>query len=269
MLPNVKYIFEIFIGLGILAFTVYIWKAFNKEKFSTYVFNRMIIIIALSGIMMAIGANLANRLFHFIGGTPWKETSGITFLAGFMIGMGCYIILFLILLKSERKKILYYINTFIPGVALGHGIGRIGCFLAGCCFGKVTNSILGIAFPVNSPAYNYLINTLHLSSAEALMTKVYPTQLFEAIFCFILFIALFLIKKHRTNIYLISYGTFRFLIEYLRNDNRGKLLFLPISPSQFLSIICILIGVFLFILELVIIPYYQKKKEISKKIKFF
>ncbi len=260
MLPNVSYIFEIFIGLAIIAFTIYIWKAFNKEKFSTFIFNRMIIIIAVSGVVMAVSANLTNRLFHFIGGTPWEKTSGITYLAGFMLGMVCYIILFLVILKSERKKTLYYINVFIPGVALAHGIGRIGCFLAGCCFGKVTNSFLGVAFPIKSPAFYYLTNTLGLSEAEALITKVYPTQLFEALFCFILFAALLLVKKHRINIYLISYGTFRFLIEFLRNDDRGKLLLLNISPSQLLSIICVIIGIFLFVLELVIIPKYNAKR---------
>ena len=89
---------------------------------------------------------------------------------------------------------------------------------------------------------------------------MYPTQLFEALFCFILFAALVLVKKHRINIYLISYGTFRFLIEFLSNDDRGKLLFLNIYQLQIFSIICVIIDIYVFVLELVIITKYNAKR---------
>lgn len=262
MLYNVPYLFEGFITISILAFVIYIWFNFKKENFSKFVFDRMVISLAIGGALMAVCANMGNRLFHFLSGTPWKETQGITFLAGLVGGLIGFVICFLIFLKDERKKLLYYINSFIAGIALAHGIGRIGCFLAGCCYGKITESFLGICFPVGSPVYYDLVHNFHLTPNIASVTKVLPTQLFEAIFCFLLFAALLFIKKHRTNIYLISYGIFRFFIEYLRIDNRGSI-GMSLSPSQLLSIVCVVLGILLFVWELLIEPRMNSKQNES------
>lgn len=98
-----------------------------------------------------------------------------------------------------------------PCVPFAHGLGRIGCFLDGCCYGKETDSIFGIKFTTTT-------------------TKVWPTNLFEAIFLLVLASGLFyLAYRHRSRytfpIYMMSYGVFRFLIEFLRGDHRGS--FIP------------------------------------------
>ena len=114
---------------------------------------------------------------------------------------------------------------------IGHSLGRVGCFFAGCCYGKETDSCLGVKFP----------NLPH---------PVYPTQLYEAAFLLILFAVcsyLLLRRKFRHNmtVYLIGYGIFRFLIEFIRGDDRGKLFGL-LSPSQFWSLGMVILGVLLY-----------------------
>ena len=117
-------------------------------------------------------------------------------------------------------------------ITIAHGFGRIGCFFAGCCYGIETDSIWGIKFP-------------HLNH------NVYPTQLYEAIFLFILFGVLFVLAykfkfKYTFSVYLASYGIFRFLIEFIRGDDRGAY-FLGLSPSQMFSLVGIIISIILIV----------------------
>ena len=136
--------------------------------------------------------------------------------------------------------------TQILGVApccitVTHAFGRIGCFFAGCCYGKETDSFLGVQFP-DLPA------------------PVHATQLYEAAFLFVLFAVLsfLLLKKgfkHNMSVYLICYGIFRFCNEFLRGDYRGNFLGI-ISPSQFWSLCMIALGV-----GVIYIVRYLLKKE--------
>ena len=82
--------------------------------------------------------------------------------------------------------------------------------------------------------------------------KVHPTQLYEAIFLFAIFAICYLLYwkkhfKHTMSLYLICYGIFRFSLEYLRGDHRGELVG-GISPSQFWSILMVVIGVGVYFL---------------------
>ena len=133
------------------------------------------------------------------------------------------------------------LNFSIPSVILVHAFGRIGCFLGGCCFGKPTNNFFGIFFPDNSIPFHYYRQHI----------RIYPTQLFESIFLFILFIATikFIPFKFCLVAYFIFYGLFRFFIEYLRGDYRGILFINTLSPSQIISIVFVALGVILYIIS--------------------
>lgn len=117
---------------------------------------------------------------------------------------------------------------------LGHAFGRIGCFCSGCCYGKPTNSFLGVIYTHPSDP---------LTPAGV---KLLPTQLFEASYCFIIFVFLLLINKKRklktgvnTTIYVVSYAICRFINEFFRYDQeRGFLL--KLSTSQWISIFLLL-----------------------------
>ena len=118
---------------------------------------------------------------------------------------------------------------------IAHAFGRIGCFLAGCCYGKETDSWIGVQFP-------------HLHE------KVIPTQLIESGFLFLLtgiLLVLILVFnfKYTFIVYLGAYSVFRFIIEFFRGDPRGNFLGI-FSPSQVWSIfIWIIIVPFFFVLK--------------------
>ena len=134
---------------------------------------------------------------------------------------------------------------------MAHGFGRVGCFCGGCCYGKETESIFVVQFP-------------HLEN------PVYPTQLYEAAFEFVLFALMMIFyKKWRTHfleIYCFSYGVFRFALEFLRGDNRGSVGFF-LSPSQVMSILLILGGVLLVLYNknLIFKKLYAKMETYKKQ----
>ena len=126
-------------------------------------------------------------------------------------------------------------------VPLGLGFGRIGCLLAGCCFGKPWSSSLAIHFPPNSPASEAQWKVGALPSALIESLPVHPTQLYESFASFA--IAGFLIlhfhgkKRYDGQVFLAFvalYSIVRFAIEFVRADDRGG--FLGLSTSQLVGI---------------------------------
>ncbi|MEG2329561.1 prolipoprotein diacylglyceryl transferase [Anaerorhabdus sp.] len=143
-------------------------------------------------------------------------------------------------LFCRRRKInfLAYFDLIIPSVALAQSIGRLGCFFAGCCYGSVTTSPIGVIFPANS-----------LAPAGV---SVIPTQLFSSAFDLLLFfVLLFFAKRKKANgevaaLYLILYSVGRFIIEFFRGDLiRGSVG--ALSTSQFISIFVFILGIVLFV----------------------
>ncbi len=139
---------------------------------------------------------------------------------------------------ARRKgwKLLNIFDLVIPSLPLAQGFGRIGCFLAGCCYGKPTDSFLGVTFKEGS--------------LGPIDIHVYPTQVFSSIFDFALaFFLLWYDRKQRKSgrvfsLYLIIYSIGRFAIEFIRDDPRGNVGIL--STSQFISLFIVLIGIGLF-----------------------
>ena len=139
--------------------------------------------------------------------------------------------------KWKKLDFISYFDIFMPSVALAQGFGRIGCFLAGCCYGRETDSFLGITFTNSDFAPNGV--------------KLLPTQLFSSAGMFLIAVILFLYaRKERTKgcvsaLYLILYSFGRFFMEFLRNDYRGEIGIL--STSQFISIFIFAAGLIWFI----------------------
>jgi len=144
------------------------------------------------------------------------------------------------LLYCKKSKISFYqyFDLVMPSVALAQGFGRIGCLMAGCCYGRETSLPIGIVFKESNFAPNGL--------------KLLPTQIFMSIGDFILCIFLLIYaKKNVTDgrvgcMYLILYSVGRFLIEFLRADERGNVG--ALSTSQFIAIVLLIIGIVMFCL---------------------
>ena len=189
------------------------------------------------------------------------KQGGMTFLGALYGAFFGYIISYWFIFKHERSKIIHYLNIILPGLILAHGLGRIGCFLSGCCTGIKAPFPLGFKFPYApdpaNPSASYI---------DPRVNEVIPANLYEAIFLIGLFFVLFFgLKKNQTKVYMVSYGTFRFFLEFLRGDSRGAVPILRhipflnwISPSQFLSIILIIVGILLFIFEEKLCNYLKK-----------
>lgn len=244
MLPNPLFLnvhmYGIMIAVGILfAFLVlfrYSKKLGLPGKLTDLVYYDGIASILLGFGFAALFQATYNYIEHPENGFHLGE--GITFLGGMIGGTVVYLIIWMIF----RKKVpgnLYDIMPVIPCmITVGHAFGRIGCFFAGCCYGKPTDSIFGVQFP---GAYFEQLG------------KVHPTQLYEAAFLFVLFGVLtwLLLKKkfqYTMTVYLASYGVFRFFIEFLRYDDRGQLGKL-LSPSQTMSLVFLGLAVLAFFLQ--------------------
>ncbi|MDR1092899.1 MAG: prolipoprotein diacylglyceryl transferase [Clostridiales bacterium] len=158
--------------------------------------------------------------------------SGITFYGGLIGGLLGFVAGYLLLKKPLKLKtpLTTWLNLLALSIPLAHCLGRIGCFLGGCCYGRPTDGPFGVLFPQNSPAY----------FEYGPGVKVFPTQLFEAAALLVLFAVFLFVKNEKFNrnriyIYLVSYAVLRFALEFLRGDERGGL-FVVLSPAQILSI---------------------------------
>lgn len=146
------------------------------------------------------------------------------------------------------QSILGVGDLFAPYLALAQGIGRIGCFLYGCCFGKECHLPWAVHFPPDSPAYNYQFNEHAIDLNAVSSLPVHPTQIYLSLFNFIHFGILLWIRSRQSFrgqlivCYLIVYSVGRFSIEFFRGDSyRG--MYGPLSTSQIISILLIATGV--------------------------
>lgn len=235
--------YDLLIFIGVLLMMIYIIYRFDHyDGFTKQQTNRLVILIVIS-LASALGFSLLlDGIFHSIkeGKLVFGSVSFLTALIG---GFTTFLLLMKYFYKDENKDLKKIANTLIMGVIIAHAVGRIGCFCAGCCFGIPTDSYLGVLFPHGHA------HTLYPGE------YVYPTQLFEAGFLFLLFLLLNKISyfKHRElELYMIGYGFWRFMIEFIRGDDRGILI--PIfetkynvfpTPSQFMSFIMIVLGLYL------------------------
>ena len=195
-----------------------------------------------------IGGVLGGKLLYIIVEIRHFINNPYEFISTLGSGFAIYgsilggIIAVYIFCTRKKLKLLKVLDLIIPCVAIAQGFGRIGCFLAGCCYGKVTDSIIGVCF--NSPF-----------TSDGL--KRYPTQIFSSAFDFALGIFLFwywskVRKNEETSgkvfaLYLIIQCVGRFAIEFIRDDPRGNIG--PFTTSQFIGIFGFAFGVIFFILN--------------------
>lgn len=128
-------------------------------------------------------------------------------------------------------------DAFAPGIALGHALGRLGCFFAGCCWGKPTSLPWAVTF--TDPYARQMFGV-------PLGIPLHPTQLYEALAEALIFVFLLWQRKSKSydgqtfSLYLALYGAARLALEFLRDDpDRGFLFDGRISLSQFISLLLI------------------------------
>lgn len=134
--------------------------------------------------------------------------------------------------RRYKLQFLKVADIMVPSVALGHSFGRMGCFAAGCCFGRPTDACTGVHFPQGSMAYH-----LHVERWSDMMNgltsslPIHPTQLYESVAEMMIFITLAAIIRPRKRFhgqvfltYLVLYALLRTVVEFFRGDHaRGYL----------------------------------------------
>ncbi|MCR5273498.1 MAG: prolipoprotein diacylglyceryl transferase [Lachnospiraceae bacterium] len=206
-------------------------------------FNDIVIIECYAVLGGFLGAKLLYLITAF-GYIDWGRLTDMEYLAsliqgGFVFYGGLIGGLITVFVAGRLQKIdaLYYVRSYICLVPLVHGFGRIGCFMAGCCYGIPYHGAFSVVFPENSYA---------LSGVE-----LFPVQLVEAICLILLSILLmylrFFVKFDYTlELYLFLYGIIRFVLENFRYDAvRGEIL--GLSTSQWISAGFIVLAILLFV----------------------
>ncbi len=163
--------------------------------------------------------------------------------AGIFFGGFIFATVFAVAYMSVQKlPILQTCDIFAPGVAIGHGIGRLGCFAAGCCWGKPTHLPWAVTF-TNKDA----------TTGVPLNIPLHPTQLYEAfseaIICFVLI--RMLKGSHRDGQVIgawgLAYGLVRFGVEFLRVHDSSNPLGGPFVLEQWIALGLALVGLWLLV----------------------
>lgn len=246
--------FGICISIGlVLCFVVvrHFAKALEvNPKLADFAEANAYVAIGVGILASLVGQAVFNYLEDPAGG--FKITTASTYISGLIGGIVSFEIGYFAYGRPKFGPHAIEVLTIAPAsITIAHAFGRLGCFFAGCCYGKPTDSFLGVRFP----------GQLH---------KVYPTQLFESLFLFLLFGVLFYLARKRRSyqafaIYLFAYGVFRFLIEFIRGDHRGAFIG-SLSPSQTLSLVMIVGSVGLWFLMERLVRSYRADHALTHKL---
>ena len=205
--------------------------------------------IMVAGILGARAAYVISDIGTFAR-QPWLivrvDQGGLIYYGGFL-GAGLGIALFARRRHLDPSELLDIVITAVP---LGHAMGRIGCFLNGCCYGVSFEGAWAVRYPMGSSPWWDQVYAGALPDTAARSLPVHPVQLYEAFFNLILYGLLVLLYRRRprpmtvTSVYLLCYPAGRFFFELLRGDPR--LQWAGLTAAQWVSLFLIAVGAGLF-----------------------
>jgi phosphatidylglycerol---prolipoprotein diacylglyceryl transferase len=146
-------------------------------------------------------------------------------------------------LRRQRIRPGLVMDVAAPGIALGHAIGRLGCFLAGCCYGRPTSRVWAVIFR-------------HPDTLAPRHIPLHPSQLYEAALNFFLFVVLAVaIRRHPDVVgtgraaagYVVGYALIRALVELTRGDDRGPVI-ATLTATQWVALFTALLAAAWFLL---------------------
>ena len=253
------YPYEIFLGLDLYSILLCVgifvciltYSRLADTLYLSAKLQKFCFICAVFAIPLGYGSAVLFQALYNIkenGGFVLSKDTGATFYGGLIGGAAVFLLIYFVaghFLFSDgyhRRNFFGVANCAAASIALAHACGRVGCLMAGCCHGKLTEEWYGIYMHGD---FGY--------------EKYVPVQLFEALFLFALFgiLTALVLKKGSYNlpIYMMGYGAWRFVAEYFRADDRGDSLISFLSPSQLIAVLMILGGVGLLVFE----RYYERK----------
>jgi phosphatidylglycerol:prolipoprotein diacylglycerol transferase len=220
-----------------LAFLTGLWTASRRSPRDCIAPER----IADFGPWAIIGAIVGSRALYvisywredFSGKPPWEifmiRHGGLVFYGG-LIGAALAGILFARLKKLPLWK---FADVLAPSIALGFAIGRIGCLMNGCCYGRHCDLPWAIRFPSD-----------HATHGD----PVHPTEIYDSLWGFGLYLALAWLHRHKKfdgqvfGVFLVAYAVLRSYVEFYRGDYAPEKLFGSLTPAQVASVVVLAFG---------------------------
>lgn len=218
------YTYGLFLALGFMAA---IWFTKKNAVFYDISHETVSDLFFVILIFSLVGARL---LYVIIGWESYRDNfldifriwnGGLVFFGGFIAATLAAVAF----CRIKGIAVWKTADVLAPGLALGHGIGRLGCLFAGCCYGRTCELPFAIRFT-------------HPDSLAPLNVLLHPTQVYMVISNLILFFILLAVQKHKRFdgmvflSYVMLYSAFRSVIEFFRGDFRGDFFFEFISLSQ-------------------------------------
>ncbi len=208
----------------------------------------------LCGLVILAGI-IGSKALYIINewGTTYQSIGDIfsisTLQAGGVFSGGLVLALIAAIWYLRRHKIPFLSATdvIVPGLALGHAVGRLGCFSAGCCYGKPTPVGWGVVF--TNPIANAVAGT-------PLNIRIHPTQLYEAFAELVNFFVLYWLATRKKfegqvlGLYLFLYGIERYIIEFFRDDPGRGNVFGIMTGTQLISVGIVIVGGILWMVRL-------------------
>ena len=221
---------------------------------------------ALSNLMVwvLLGALVGAKLLYVIdewgGGQPLSsllfQRAGLVFQGALIGGVGA------IYLYQRKHQLPLWctLDAVAPSIALGYCLGRLGCFMTGCCHGKAcaadhVHSLSGKFFSSGQIVWADSAPWLALmyeAKGKLSNLPLYPTQLYESLSGLVLYLGLSWLHRRKQfdgqvfALYLMAYSLFRFLIEFFRGDRLVRVFNDQITQGQIISVVMIIGGVWLW-----------------------
>ena len=219
--------------------------------------QNLLIVDTVIAVIAGYGSAVLFQAYYNYRATGTFEivsNTGATFYGGLIGGAAIFIIVYFVggyLLFPDnyhKRQFRTVADLAAACITAAHGFGRLGCLMAGCCHGRITDAWYGIEMHV--PKYPVPV-------------KVIPVQLYEALFLFALTAVLFWLfakgKKYIMSTYMVTYAVWRFFAEMLRGDYRGATVVKFLSPSQYVSILMLLGGLMLLFLQMYVDASREEK----------
>ncbi len=205
------------------------------------------------GFIAMVAGILGARIFYVaanwneFSNNPWEivriDHGGLVFYGGF-IGAALAMLAYGYWKKLPKGA---YADTLAVGVPLGHAMGRIGCFLNGCCWGRECSLPWGVTFPFGSEPFKQQLDDKIIPTTSTSALPVHPTQLYEAVGLLLLCALMWWWFRKKTFqnrlmwLYLVLYGTLRFGVEIYRNDEPHWILS-RFTNAQAVAMLMIVVG---------------------------
>jgi len=220
--------YGVLVALGFLSGLFVTMRLARQARLSADVVTNLAVYCAIAGVL---GAKLFMFLFDF---RYYAQNPGEIFTMGTLQAAGVFhggfiaaLVVAIFYMRHHKLAALPTMDIFAPGVAIGQAIGRLGCFAAGCCWGRECDLPWGVRFRSDAAAPVPLDKPLH------------PVQLYESAANFLIFALLYKLasRPHKSGqvigLYLVLYSTVRFVIEFFRNHEQA--LVAGLSLTQWIS----------------------------------